>query len=62
VLGRKFASLRLGFLADRFPLAVEAVPALPVRSCVIDGEAIVCDGNGLAVFGRLPEGAISAST
>jgi ATP-dependent DNA ligase len=52
----------LGFLADRFPLAVEAVPALPVRSCVIDGEAIVCDDNGLAVFGRLPEGAISAST
>jgi bifunctional non-homologous end joining protein LigD len=23
---------------------------LPVRSCVIDGEAIVCDDNGLAVF------------
>jgi bifunctional non-homologous end joining protein LigD len=23
---------------------------LPVRSCVIDGEAMVCDDNGLAVF------------
>ncbi len=23
---------------------------LPVRSCLIDGEAIVCDENGLAVF------------
>jgi bifunctional non-homologous end joining protein LigD len=27
-----------------------AVRALPVRSCLIDGEAIVCDKNGLAVF------------
>jgi hypothetical protein len=27
-----------------------AVGALPVRSCLIDGEAIVCDKNGLAVF------------
>jgi ATP-dependent DNA ligase len=37
-------------LADRFPLAAEAIEALPVRSCLIDGEAIVCDDNGLAVF------------
>src|SRR4029077_15998950 len=37
-------------LTDRFPLAAEAVAALPVRSCVIDAEAIVCDDNGLAVF------------
>lgn len=37
-------------LADRFPLAAEAVAALPVRSCVIDGEAIVRDDSGLAVF------------
>jgi ATP-dependent DNA ligase len=27
-------------LADRFPLAAEAIEALPVKSCVIDGEAI----------------------
>jgi ATP-dependent DNA ligase len=27
-----------------------AVNKLPVRSCLIDGEAIVCDQNGLAVF------------
>ena len=27
-----------------------ALEALPVRSCVVDGEAIVCDDNGLAVF------------
>ncbi len=36
--------------ADRFPLAAEAIEALPIRSCVIDGEAIVCDDSGLAVF------------
>jgi bifunctional non-homologous end joining protein LigD len=36
--------------ADRFPLAAAAIATLPVRSCVIDGEAIVCADNGLAVF------------
>jgi len=34
----------------RFPLVVAAVAALPVRSCLIDGEAIVSDDGGLAVF------------
>jgi hypothetical protein len=29
------------------------IAALPVRSCVIDGEAIACDENGLAVFNLL---------
>ena len=37
-------------LGDRFPLAAAAIEELPVRSCVIDGEAIVCDDKGLAVF------------
>jgi bifunctional non-homologous end joining protein LigD len=37
-------------LADRFPLAAAAIAALPVRSCVVDSEAIVCDDDGLAVF------------
>jgi hypothetical protein len=32
---------------------VEAVNRLKVRSCLIDGEAVVCDDNGLAVFERL---------
>jgi len=36
--------------ADCFPWAAEAIEALPVRSCVIDGEAIVVDEQGLAVF------------
>jgi bifunctional non-homologous end joining protein LigD len=37
-------------LADRFPLALAAIAALPIKSCVIDGGAIVCDDDGLAVF------------
>ena len=35
---------------DRFPFIATALKSLPVRSCVIDGEAIVCNENGLAVF------------
>jgi ATP-dependent DNA ligase len=35
---------------DRFPLIATALKSLPVRSCLIDGEAIVCDENGLAIF------------
>ncbi len=34
----------------RFPLAVAAVAALPGRSFLIDGEAIITDDSGLAVF------------
>jgi bifunctional non-homologous end joining protein LigD len=37
-------------LTYRFPLVGAGVAALPVTSCLIDGEAIVCDGKGLAVF------------
>ena len=39
--------------APRYPLIVEAVNALRVRSCLIDGEAVACDGNGVAEFERL---------
>jgi ATP-dependent DNA ligase len=35
---------------DRFPFIAMALKSLPVRSCLIDGEAIVCNENGLAVF------------
>src|SRR6516165_751958 len=41
---------------DRFGTIVEAVEALAVRSCIIDGEAIVCDGDGLADFHLLRYG------
>ncbi|MGA7658343.1 MAG: DNA ligase [Methylocella sp.] len=37
-------------LTYRFPAVVQAVAALSVRSCIIDGEAIVSDQTGLAVF------------
>src|SRR5262249_24275598 len=36
--------------STRFPFIAMAVAKLPVRSCLIDGEAIVCVENGLAVF------------
>jgi bifunctional non-homologous end joining protein LigD len=39
--------------ADRYPAIVEAVKALRARSCLLDGEAVACDANGLAVFERL---------
>ena len=35
---------------SRFPLAAAAVTALPARSYLIDGEAIVTNASGLAVF------------
>jgi bifunctional non-homologous end joining protein LigD len=38
---------------DRFPLAVAAIAALPVRSCLVDSEVIVCGDKGLAVFNLL---------
>jgi bifunctional non-homologous end joining protein LigD len=37
-------------LARRFPFIAMAVAALPTRSCLIDGETIMCDETGLAVF------------
>jgi bifunctional non-homologous end joining protein LigD len=36
--------------SGRFPLIVTAIAALPAQSCVLDGEAIACDDNGLSVF------------
>ena len=38
---------------DRYPLIAEAVGALRVRSFLIDGEAVACDGDGMPVFDRL---------
>jgi ATP-dependent DNA ligase len=35
---------------SRFPFIVAAVAALPRRSFLIDGEAVVTDDNGVAVF------------
>jgi bifunctional non-homologous end joining protein LigD len=40
-------------LTSRFPLLVEALARLRSRSCIIDGEAVACDDNGLASFERI---------
>jgi bifunctional non-homologous end joining protein LigD len=37
----------------RFPLVVEAVNHLKVRSCLIDGEVVCCDEKGVAAFHAL---------
>ena len=39
--------------ANRYVLIVDAIASLPVETCVIDGEAIVVDQNGLAIFDLL---------
>jgi len=40
-------------LGAAYPLIIEAVSHFKARSCLIDGEAVTCDENGLAVFERL---------
>jgi bifunctional non-homologous end joining protein LigD len=59
VIARKNgAEVRLYSRADndltyRFPLIVETLVRLRSRSCIIDGEAVTCDDNGLASFERI---------
>src|SRR5258708_31522684 len=35
---------------ERYPLVVEAVNHLKVRSCLIDGEVVCCDDRALTIF------------
>src|SRR5262249_23180019 len=37
-------------LTRRFPLIVHTLARLRSRSCIIDGEAVACDDNGVASF------------
>ena len=39
-------------LTRRFPLIVDTLARLSSRSCIIDGEAVACDDNGVASFVR----------
>jgi ATP-dependent DNA ligase len=39
--------------SPRYPQIFEAAGALKVRSLLIDGEAVACDGDGMPVFDRL---------
>jgi ATP-dependent DNA ligase len=50
--------------ASRYPLIVEAVNALKVRSCLIDGEAVACDfnENGSGVGGKVHTSSCMPST
>jgi bifunctional non-homologous end joining protein LigD len=38
---------------QKYPLIVEAVNHLRVRSCLIDGEAVCCNQGGLAVYEKM---------
>jgi bifunctional non-homologous end joining protein LigD len=40
-------------LTYRFPLIVEALARLRSRSCIIDGEAVACDDQGMPNFDRI---------
>src|SRR6201982_3459158 len=40
-------------LTYRFPLIVETLSCLRSRSCIIDGEAVACDDNGVTLFNRV---------
>jgi len=40
-------------LSYRFPLIVETVARLRSRSCILDGEAVACEGNGMPSFDRI---------
>src|SRR6476659_934449 len=50
LVGIRLITRRGNDWSDRFPLVIEAVNLLKVRSCLIDGEVVCCDERGLARF------------
>jgi hypothetical protein len=42
-----------GDLTRRFPLIIKALARLRSRSCILDGEAVACDDNGIPSFDRI---------
>jgi ATP-dependent DNA ligase len=52
--GRVRLFTRRGFdWTDRYPVIRDAAARLRARSVTIDGEAVYCDGTGLAIFEKL---------
>src|SRR6476659_1774854 len=49
-VGIRLITRRCNNWSDRFPLVVEAVNHLKVRSCLIDGAVAYCDDKGVASF------------
>jgi bifunctional non-homologous end joining protein LigD len=52
-VGIRLVTRRGNDWTTRFPLVLEAVNHLKVRSCLIDGEVVCCNDRGLAVFQAL---------
>jgi hypothetical protein len=52
-MGIRLLTRRGNDWSSRFPLIVEAVNHLRVRSCLIDGEVVCCDMRGVAAFHML---------
>jgi bifunctional non-homologous end joining protein LigD len=52
-LGVRLYSRPSNDLTGRFPLIAEAVARLRARSCILDGEAVACGDDGIAVFDRI---------
>jgi bifunctional non-homologous end joining protein LigD len=48
-------------LTHRFALIVEALARLRARSCILDGEAIACGPDGIALFDRTDTAATTAT-
>jgi bifunctional non-homologous end joining protein LigD len=38
---------------ERYPLIVDSIRSLPTKSCIVDGEAVVVDDDGLSIFDLL---------
>jgi ATP-dependent DNA ligase len=49
-------------LTRRFPLIVDALARLRSRSCIMDGEAVACDDNGVCGIPTAASGRIQGAS